>query len=296
MHLSCRLALVVLALAVATPVTAAEKIISLYNGPAPGSEDWKHEEREAFNDFIQTRIVSNVVKPTLTVYAPEPAQSVGTAVIICPGGGFHFLSIDVEGRDVASALTAKGVTCFVLKYRLVETKADPMIEMMQNMQNFEATVGTVLKLATADGLAALDYVRKHAAEYSVKPNRIGMIGFSAGGMVAAAVAYNYTTDTRPDFVAAIYPGWKKTDAHKVPADAPPLFVLAATDDQIGLAPDSVALYQDWTAAQKSAELHLYAKGGHGFGMRTQNLPSDHWIDRYTDWLGELRLLQTVNNR
>jgi acetyl esterase/lipase len=291
MNMFHRTATIALLVLLSVPLLAVEKVIPLYEGPAPGSEGKDYPERDTFNDALQTRFISNVVKPTLTVLQPAKEQAVGTAVIICPGGGFHALAIDVEGHDVARSLTAKGITCFILKYRLVETKTeDPFAEMFAHIADFDAYVAPTFKLATADGLAAVDYVRKHADEYGIEPDRIGIIGFSAGGMVSAAVAFNYSPDTRPDFVASIYPGWKKTDAHKVPSDAPPLFVLAATDDQFGLAPDSVALYQEWAAARKPAELHLYAKGGHGFGMRQQDLPSDHWIDRYTDWLGGLGVL------
>jgi acetyl esterase/lipase len=266
--------------------SAAEKVVRLYEGPAPGSENWKQEEKELHSEIIQTRVVYNVVTPTLTVVEPDPSVAVGTAVIICPGGGFHFLSMDVEGLDVASTLAKQGITCFVLKYRLVECKSsDPFVELMQHMgADFEKFIAPTHQLATADGLAAIDHVRKNSAEYKVNPQRIGIIGFSAGGMVAASVAYHYSEETRPNFVAPIYLGWKKTPGVDVPRDAPPMFILAATDDQLGLAPDSVALYQDWTAAKKSAELHLYAKGGHGFGMRTQNLPSDKWINLFSDWM------------
>jgi acetyl esterase/lipase len=286
-----RIASIALMLLVSTSLFAAEKVVSLYEGPAPGSENWKQEERDTFNQALQTRFISNVAKPTLTIHQPDPGKSVNSAVIICPGGGFHALAIDAEGHDVARALTAKGMTCFVLKYRLVETKTDdPFAEMFAHMGNFDEYIAPVFKMATADGFAAIDYVRKHADEFGIKPDRIGMIGFSAGGMVSAAVAHHYEAENRPDFVASIYPAWKKSPDSKVPADAPPLFVLAATDDQFGIAPDSVALYQEWAGAGKSAELHLYARGGHGFGMRQQNLPTDHWIDRYTDWLGMLGVL------
>lgn len=286
---ACWIVLAVLCCAVpsaAEKASSTEKIIRLYDGPAPGSEDWKQEEKELYSEIIQTRIVYNVATPTLTVFEPDPSVTVGTAVIICPGGGFHFLAMDVEGLDVARALVKQGITCFVLKYRLVECKSsDPFVELMQHMGgDFPKFIAPTVKLATADGLAAIDYLRKHAAEYKVNPDRIGIIGFSAGGMVAASVAYHYAEETRPNFVAPIYPGWEKTPGVDVPSDAPPMFILAATDDQLGLAPDSVALYQDWTAAKKSAELHLYAKGGHGFGMRKQNLPSDNWIGLFTDWL------------
>lgn len=264
---------------------AQDKVIRLYDGPAPGSENWKQEEKESRTNLWRTRVVFNVANPTLTVFQPDPAKSVGTAVVICPGGAFYALSIDSEGFDAARWLVSKGVTCFVLKYRLVECKTeDPTTEVMSKGRNLGETVAPVIPLAMADGLAAIGYVRKHAAEFGVNPERIGILGFSAGGTVTASAAYNYSPETRPNFVAPIYLAYEWVPKHEVPADAPPIFILAATDDPLGLAPQSVALYQHWTSAKKPAELHLYSKGGHGFGMRKQNLPSDHWIERFSDWL------------
>jgi acetyl esterase/lipase len=269
-----------------------EKVIRLYDGPAPGSENWKHEEKESRTNLWRTRVVYNVANPTLTVFQPDAAKSVGTAVVICPGGAFYALSIDSEGFDVARWLVSKGITCFVLKYRLVECMtADPTTEVMSKGRSLGETVTPVVPLAMADGLAAIGYVRKHAAEYGVNPERIGILGFSAGGTVTASVAYNYSPVTRPNFVAPIYLAYEWVPKGEVPTDAPPMFVLAATDDPLGLAPQSVALYQHWTSAKKPAELHLYSKGGHGFGMRKQNLPSDHWIDRFADWLDAQGLLK-----
>jgi acetyl esterase/lipase len=266
-------------------VMAQEKVVRLYEGPAPGSEQWTQKEKESRTNAWQTRVVFNVTDPTLTVFQPDPAKAVGTAVVICPGGGFHALSIDSEGFDVARWLAARGVTGFVLKYRLVECKTDdPTTEIMTKGANLDQVVAPVIKLAMADGRAAVGYVRKHAKEYAVNPDRIGIIGFSAGGTVVASVAYNYTPETRPNFVAPIYLQYEWAIKDGVPADAPPMFILAATDDPLGLAPHSVALYRDWTAAKKPAELHLFSKGGHGFGMRKQNLPSDRWIERFGDWL------------
>ncbi|MBO9637380.1 MAG: dienelactone hydrolase family protein, partial [Siphonobacter aquaeclarae] len=129
------------------------------------------------------------------------------------------------------------------------------------------------------------------SEYSIRPDRIGIIGFSAGGTVTASVAYNYTPETRPDFAAPVYLQYDWVIRNGVPADAPPMFLLAASDDQLGLGPHSVRLYNDWIAAKKPAELHLYSKGGHGFGMRVQHLPSDRWIERFADWLDVQGLLK-----
>ena len=266
-------------------IMAQEEVIRLYVGPAPGSESWKQEEQENTKNLWQTRIVYNVVNPTLTVIKAAPAPANGTAVIICPGGAFYALSIDSEGFGVARWLAAKGVTCFVLKYRLVESKTqDPVQELTAHGPKLDEVVKPVIPLAMADGIAAVVYVRKHAADYGINPDRIGIIGFSAGGTVAASVAYNYTPESRPNFVAPIYLQYDWTIKHGVPADAPPIFILAATDDPLGLAPHSVSLYKDWTAAGKSAELHLFAQGGHGFGMRKQQLPTDRWIERFAEWM------------
>jgi acetyl esterase/lipase len=275
----------------AVSALAQDKVIRLYDGPAPGSENWKQQEKESRTNLWQTRVVYNVTDPTLTVMLPEPSIATGTAVVICPGGAFHALSIDSEGLDVARWLNAKGVAGFVLKYRLVECKTDDPTREVMTKGSLEESVKPVVKLALADGCAAVGYVRRHASEYKIRPDRIGIIGFSAGGTVAAAVAYNYTVETRPDFAAPIYLAYEWVPRTTVPADAPPMFILAATDDPLGLAPHSVALYKDWTAARKSAELHLLSKGGHGFGMRKQNLPSDHWIERFAEWLDVQGLLK-----
>ena len=265
---------------------AAQEVIPLYPGTAPGSTPENYPEKEYFSKTWNTEVVTNVTRPSLTVFKPSPELKNGTAVVICPGGGFMALSITSEGYDVAKYLAAKGVTAFVLKYRLAHTGEDATQEFAafyKDKQKFEETIGKAVPLAVADGLAAVTYVRQHASELGVSPDRVGIIGFSAGGAVTVGVAFHYAPEGRPAFVAPIYAGGMPKDA-SVPADAPPVFIAAATDDNLGLAPESIALYQSWTGANKSAELHMYAKGGHGFGMRKQNLPTDHWIDRFADWL------------
>jgi acetyl esterase/lipase len=268
-------------------LAAAQEVIPLYSGPTPGSTQENYPEKEYFSKIWHTEVVTNVTKPSLMVYKPSPEMRNGTAIVICPGGGFMALSINSEGIEVAKYLTARGVTAFVLKYRLAHTGEDATQEfmaMIADRQKFEEKVGAVIPLAVDDGLAAVTYVRKHAAEFGVSPDRVGIIGFSAGGAVTAGVAFHYTPEGRPAFLAPIYAGGETFMDAVVPADAPPMFIAAATDDQLGLAPESVALYQKWTAAHKSAELHIYAKGGHGFGMRKQGLPTDHWIDRFAEWM------------
>ncbi len=269
---------------------SAQEVIRLNSGV----EGANYPEKQYFSKVWNTEIVTNVTQPTLTVYKPDPALANGTSVVVCPGGGFMALSIASEGIEVAKWLTARGVTAFVLKYRLAHTGDDAASEFMaafQDQKKFNETVGKVIPLSIADGLEALAYVRKHAAEWGLAPDRVGIIGFSAGGTVAAAAGFEYTPESRPAFVAPIYAAAAGMKNLPVPSDAPPLFIAAATDDQLNLAGDSIQLYQQWTAAHKSAELHMYAKGGHGFGMRQQGIPTDHWIERFGEWLDARGLLK-----
>ena len=275
---------------------AQQKVIQLYNGAAPGSESWTWDEAENDNNMWQTKVVYNVSHPTLTVFAPDSMQSTGTAVVICPGGGFHALSINSEGYDVAKWLVKKGVTCFVLKYRVAHSvTTDPVAEWMGKLgskQNDDETKA-VIPLEIADTKNAIAYVRAHADEYGITKNKIGIIGFSAGGTLTVFSAFNYTTENRPDFIAPVYPYFPDSLISNIPADAPPMFIAVATDDGFRLAPHSVNLYSKWIAANHSAEMHVYSTGNHGFGMRVQHLPSDTWIDRFGDWLkvnGYLKLL------
>jgi acetyl esterase/lipase len=228
-----------------------------------------------------------VSHPTLTVYPPEPSEATGTAVIVCPGGGFYILAINHEGIDVARWLNEKGITVFVLKYRLGQSMTDnPGQELGENMKkaDFDKKISPIISLSVADGKAAIEYVRKHASEYKIDPQKIGIMGFSAGGTVAASAAFNFTPQNRPDFVAPVYAFMPPSMQGTVADDAPPLFIAAATDDGLNLTSHSVALYSKWLEAKKPAEIHIYEKGGHGFGMKKQGIPTDTWIDRFGDWL------------
>jgi len=286
-------AFITLALLLNPLLFGQQKIIQLYDGPAPGSESWNWNEAENDNNSWQTKVVYNVTKPTLTVFVPEADKANGTAVIIAPGGGFHALSINSEGMDVAKWLVQKGVTCFVLKYRLVHVLSnDPTAEFAGKMgkKEFEDDVSKVMPLFIADGRNAIAWVRKHAAEYKIEPNKVGIMGFSAGGTVASSTMFDYTKENRPDFAAPIYPFFPSTMIGSVANDAPPIFIVTATDDGFGLAPHSIDLYNKWLSTKHDAELHMYARGNHGFGMRKQNLPTDSWIERFYEWLGVQGLL------
>ena len=270
----------------ANNVNAQQKIIRLYDGVAPGSGKWTYNEQE-YKPETNDALIYNVSQPTLTVYPANPSKSTGTAIIVCPGGAFYFLAAVHEGMKVAHWLNQKGITVFLLKYRLVNTVTDnPYQELVDNIKkgDYKEKKAPLIPLAIADGRAAIQYVRTHAADYGVNPAQIGIMGFSAGGTVAASTAFNYTSENRPDFVAPIYAFIPPSIQGSVLADAPPLFVAAATDDGVVLASHSVDLYSKWLAAKKPAEIHIYENGNHGFGMRRQNLPTDTWIERFSDWL------------
>jgi acetyl esterase/lipase len=282
------------ALLLAFGLHAQQKVIPLYPGAVPGSENWNWDEAVNDSNAFGTKVVYNVSRPSLTVFLPDPTKANGMAIVICPGGGFVVLSINREGFDEASWLAQRGVTVFVLKYRLIHSLTnDPVKEMLANQRNpeWEQKVNALIPLCVADGRAAVAYVRQHAAEYRISPNRIGILGFSAGGTVAGSSAYQYTSENKPDFVGLLYPYLPPSLQSEIRSDAPPLFLCAASDDQLGLAPHSVDLYTKWTGSKHSAEMHLYAHGGHGFGSRVQHLPVDGWIDRYGDWLDAQGLMK-----
>jgi len=266
-------------------MTQAQQIIPLSTS---SQEDvvWDTEEREYHSDIWDNPVVTNVAEPTLTHFAPAEAAEGASAVIVCPGGGLYALSIESEGTKVAEWLVDQGVHAFVLKYRLIPTGEDAISEMQQPGSNLYEKAAKVLPLATEDALNALTHIREGAREYGIDPEKIGIIGFSAGGALTMSTTYQYDEATRPNFIGPIYAWMNVVEETPVPADAPPMFAMCATDDPLQLAPASVKLYQDWIEAGKSAELHMYSKGGHGFGMKKQDLPSDHWIERFYEWMVE----------
>lgn len=272
---------------------AAPQVVPIWPGPAPGSDDWTQKESESVIPGTSIKIVQNVTRPTLTVFLPDPANSTGTAVIICPGGAFHFLNIEDEGTKVAKWLNARGVAAFVLKYRLTVT-GDDVFKQIQALivdrSKYDEIVKQLDPLVTADGQQAVHVVRQNARKWNVSPDRIGLLGFSAGGYLVIRVATNHDAESRPNFLGAIYAA--VPSAISVPSDAPALFDLGADDD--GLVPpvkNEIPLYAAWKAAGKPAELHIYSKGGHGFGVRKQNLPVDGWLDLFGEWLGVQGLLK-----
>jgi acetyl esterase/lipase len=288
--------------------TGKPRVIPVWPKDAPGSEKWTQKEVERRDAWLRVKIVRNVVRPTLTAFLPERSKANGTAVIICPGGGFFFLAKG-EGIEEAKRLRARGVAAFVLKHRLMDTGAteaafhEAILQaallkaiadrlkggerpvLPEDVRKFSA-------LAVADGRQAIKVVREHAREWGIKPDRIGIMGFSSGGVVATGVATEFDAASRPNYAASIY--GPVSGSVKVPKDAPPLFICCASDDPLIPPRDSIRLYSAWNAARKSAELHIYAKGGHGFGGK--GLPSDTWLDRFGDWLCQQGFLKSAAKR
>lgn len=255
----------------------------------PAKESWFRQWGEP--------MVRNVSEATLTPFLPDPAKANGTAVIVAPGGGFRWLSINNEGWKIAKALNEQGVTAFVLKYRLIPTP--PTIDGLKESMNRifakptppaagapAATPPTAPKMPAwdlanqqADAEAAYALIVKNADKWHVDPTRIGMVGFSAGaGLTMQCVLHSKTMKLA--FAAPIYGG---LGAVEVPKDAPPLFVALAADDPLMFHGD-FGLIKSWWDAKKPVEFHLYQNGGHGFGMGYPGHPTYWWFEVFTHWL------------
>jgi acetyl esterase/lipase len=282
---------VVFAVICAVRAASAQTEVLLWPKGAPGSEGITAKEAlEPPNQDHPYAKLTSVHHPSVTVFLPPAGQATGAAVIVAPGGSHQFLAIDIEGYNVAKRLNQIGVAAFVLKYRLAKEKDSP----------YQVEVH-----ALADARRAIRLVRSRAAEWHVKADRIGIIGFSAGGEVAALAATRYETgqpdaadpidrvDSRPDFQMLIYPG-ARADALTFTKQTPPAFLLVA-DNDAGSAKNVTGLYTALKQAGVSAEVHIYARGGHGFGIRDDapnpSLALKTWFDRLADWLGDRGLLK-----
>lgn len=254
--------------------------------------------------------VTNVSKPTMTVYRPSGRNS-GAAVIVFPGGGYQMLAMDLEGTEVCDWLTSRGITCILLKYRVPDSGPT-----WKDGHRLYPKVQTALQ----DAQRTIGLVREHAANYGIDPHRIGVIGFSAGGHLVAAVSTHFSSRTyrpvdaadslssRPDFAIAIYPGhlWAHEDEDhatrneadltlrpdiKVTAQTPPTFVLQAEDDHVDGVEQSLAYYVALQKSEVPAELHIYAQGGHAFGLRASKLPISVWPALVEKWLHTIGMLR-----
>lgn len=274
---------------VAIPIPAQPGVVELSTGPLPGATSPEVWHRQYGSMFAR-----NVTVATLRPFLPDPAKATGAAVIVAPGGGFRTLSMENEGWNVARALAEKGVAAFVLKYRLNQTPADldafarppaprppstPTPGAPPAVRPAPRDMAAQIAPQIADANAAFALVRANAAKWHVDPDRIGMIGFSAGAMLTMATTLN-NRDAKPAFIGNIY---GPLGAVEVPADAPPLFAAIAADDP--LFPFNVGLIENWRKAKRPVEFHYYEQGGHGFGMYPKETTSTGWFDAFAKWLG-----------
>jgi acetyl esterase/lipase len=248
-----------------------------------------------------TKWLTNVTKPSITLFQPPKDKNTGTAMLICPGGGYHNLGWDVEGEEVAAWLNSVSITGIILKYRCPrrpgDVKGEPPLGPLKDAQR------------------AVSLVRSKAKELGIDPKKIGMVGFSAGGHLVGATATNFAkrsyepTDEidkiscRPDFAIMLYSGYFKVKGKeelsatiRVDPGTPPLFLVHATDDPISEVEHSVTMYLAMKRAGVSAELHVYATGGHGFGVRKVGQPCEKWTECCLEWLTKQGMLTSAASR
>jgi acetyl esterase/lipase len=290
----------VIAVSVAWPAVRADKpvVVEIWPGNAPEESGDIGEETVRMSPELDrkqvevtgsTRLVTNVTRPTLTIYRPAKDKDTGTAILICPGGGYWNLYWQLEGEEVAAWLNSIGVTGIILKYRVPrrpdEVKGEPARRPLQDAQR------------------AVRLVRSNAGEWGIKPQQIGMVGFSAGGHLAIATATSFDQRTyepvddldkiscRPDFAIGVYSGYLKAKDKdeiapglRIPAGTPPIFLAHGGDDIISPPEHSVLMYLALKKAGVPAELHIYATAAHDFGVRASDHPCSTWTQACANWL------------
>lgn len=304
------LSILLFALVALLPAEAAEQpmVVNLWPGKPADDDAATIGEEKIFQLQVKgkpyevggkpTKWVTNVTKPTLTIYRPAKDKDTGVAMLICPGGGYHNLGWDVEGEEVAAWLNSIGVTGIILKYRTPRRPGD--------------VKGEPPSGPLKDAQRAVSLVRSKARDWGIDPRRIGMVGFSAGGHLVGATCTNFDkrsyapiddvdqVSCRPDFGVMLYSGYlsvkdKDEVAHdlRITAQTPPIMLVHATDDPISKVDYSVIMYLALKRAGVPTELHIYATGGHGFGVRQVGHPCSTWTDRCVDWLNKQGLLKTA---
>ena len=272
--------------------------VELWPGKVPEEAGNLGEERSLMSPKLDrkqvevtepTRMVTNVSKPTITIYRPAKDKDTGTAMLICPGGGYWNLYWQLEGEEVATWLNSLGVTGIILKYRVPRRPDEPR--------------GEPARRPLQDAQRAVSLVRSKAGEWGIAPERIGMVGFSAGGHLAIATATRFEkrtyepvddvdkTSCRPDFAVAVYSGYLKrkdrdelSPGLRVPAGTPPIFLAHGGDDLISPPEHSVVMYLALRRAGVPAELHVYARAAHDFGVRPSDQPCSTWTQSCANWL------------
>jgi acetyl esterase/lipase len=281
----------------AWPPSPDHLTLQLWPGAAPGAPTNLPPEGNmttAKDNVVAGRLVyrvGNVVTPTITLYKAKSAGN-APAIVVFPGGGYRTLSIDMEGTEVCDRLNSAGITCVLLKYRVPGTGPYPKSS-----------------AALQDAQRALGLVRMHAAEWGIDPNRLGVLGFSAGGHLSAAISNLYQKrlydpldeadklSCRPDFSVVVYPGYLAlSDQNFAPnaaiqptANTPPTFIVQAEDDPVHVE-NAVVYFMQLKNAKVPAELHIYAQGGHGYGLRRTERPVTTWPDEVEKWLHTIGIL------
>jgi len=274
----------------------AQTTIELWPGQVPGETQAVGEEELVPQKPGQREVkrITNVSKPSITLFRPPSDKDTGTSVLICPGGGYQILAWDLEGEEVATWLNTIGVTGIVLKYRVPPRKDQPP-----------------RRAPLQDAQRALSVIRSHAADWRLDPDRIGILGFSAGGHLSASALTNADqrqyepvdevdkTSCQPNFAVLVYPAYLEEKGQlkpeiRVTSQTPQTFLVHASDDQLG-PESSVALYLALKRAGVPAELHVYASGGHGFGLRPSEHPCSLWPERCAEWLKSRGLLQPAKS-
>lgn len=278
--------------------------VPIWPGAAPDAQPVPGPEKMTVSKGLiagqPATAITNVTTPTMTVYAPTTANT-GAAVVVMPGGGFEILAIDLEGTEACDWLTANGITCVLLKYRV----PGPPYDWHCDCRPHNYMVPT---LALADVQRTIALLRHRAGEYHIDPHKIGVMGFSAGGFLVAEASTRYrqrayrpvdaadNASIRPDFAIAIYPGHLAKDGRLNPnvpvtGDTPPTFLLQAEDDHVDGVDQALVYYAALAKAGAPAELHLYAEGGHAFGLRRTNHPISAWPALMKQWLKTIGVLK-----
>lgn len=296
--------------------------LPIWPGAAPDAQP------DAGPEVAESGSVTNVSRPTMTVYSPEGKNS-GAAVVVFPGGGYWGLAIDLEGTEVCDWLTPKGITCVLLKYRVPPEKGYPKSAPYPKSGPYPES-----PMALEDAQRTVGLLRFHAAEWHIDPHKIGVLGFSAGGHLSAAMSTHFAKrlypvvdaadkeSCRPDFAVVLYPGHLSLPAaewdakqgtkkfvvphpdHHLTADeslalnpdlhvtsqTPPTFLLQAENDHVDNVDDSLAYYIALKKAGVNVEMHLYALGGHGFGLRRTKFPITGWPQLVETWLGTIGMI------
>ena len=243
---------------------------------------------KTFDSFFGEGVfIDNVTKPEMHFYEAKGENITDKVMIICPGGGLFFSAYEKEGTLLAEKLSNNGINAIVLKYTLYPIDGNAQKWLNENWGSQDDIIKKAKKtlpFSVNDALNAIENIRQNSKKYKVDPNKIGLMGFSAGGAVTMEASYKATEKNQPNFIAPIYPWMLIVEDQKVPDNKPPAFISCANNDILELAPLSVKIYQDWILADAKAELHMYDMGGHGFGMTMQNSPVDNWSNLLVDWI------------